>query len=340
MRASPRLAARVVTGLSLAAAIAAAACDDSGTIVPSAEAGAGAGANGLVDPAVLMRGEYLVRSVAGCGECHTPRDANGNLDMSRWLGGVAYRFDVVPDDDTMGGISAPNLSPAALASVSDADIERAFLDGVGLRGEALYPLMPYYAYRNMTEADADAIVTYLRSIPPIDGQVPPRQPLPAPLDAPAPPLSETEIPHTTLPSTDARYASAERGRYLAGEIGFCLDCHTPWRSGTSSPLDMTRAFGGGRAFSAREWVVPPPAPPVIYSSNVTPAMSGLAGWTAQTVVNALHGDVDAKGQPLCRPMPSGPSGGLAGLSQDDAADIGVYLTTLPPIESGEIPSCP
>jgi mono/diheme cytochrome c family protein len=325
-------------GLALAIAVAAAACDESGTIVEFAEAGAARTA--LVDPAVLERGEYLVRSVAGCGECHTPRDAQGNLDMSRWLAGVPYRFDVAPGDDTVGGISAPNLTPAALSAVSDADIKRAFLDGVGFDGGPLYPLMPYYAYHNMTDADADAIVTYLRSVAPIDGEVPPRQALPLAFDAPAPPLAEGEIPHTTLPATDASYAAAERGRYLAGEIGFCLDCHTPWRWGAGSPLDMTRAFGGGRAFSAREWVVPAPAPPVIYSSNVTPATSGIAGWTPQAVVNALHADVDEKGRALCRPMPSGPFGGFAGLSQQDATDIGVYLTTLPPIDSGQIPVCP
>ena len=84
-------------------------------------------------PSVLERGEYLVRSVAGCGECHTPRDAQGNLDRSQWLAGVANRFDLTPDDDTTGGISAPNLTPEHLATWTDAQIERAFLDGVGAR---------------------------------------------------------------------------------------------------------------------------------------------------------------------------------------------------------------
>ena len=51
---------------------------------------ASSGASALVDPAVLERGEYLAHSVAGCGECHTPRDATGNLDQSMWLAGVAH----------------------------------------------------------------------------------------------------------------------------------------------------------------------------------------------------------------------------------------------------------
>ena len=83
-----------------------AACDgNAGTVVPTVDAGTSSSSS-LVDPSVLERGEYLVRSVAGCGECHTPRDAQGNLDQSQWLGGVPNRFDLVPDDDTMGGAGA------------------------------------------------------------------------------------------------------------------------------------------------------------------------------------------------------------------------------------------
>jgi mono/diheme cytochrome c family protein len=322
----------------LAVAAMAPGCDDGGSSTPAADAGTEA--SGLVDPAVLERGEYLVRSVAGCGECHTPRDAQGNLDMSRWLSGVPDRFDLVPDDDTMGGISAANLTPEHLSTWTDAQIEAAFLDGVSIDGSPLYPLMPYYAYHNMTKADADAIVTYLRALPSVGGEVPARQPLPVPLTAPAPPVDESTIPHTTLASTHPDYASAERGRYLAGEVGFCLDCHTPWRLGVTPPLDMTRAFAGGRGFSATEWSVPSPAPAVVYSYDVTPHASGIAGWTAGDVVAVLQAGTPPGGASLCRPMPSGPVGGFGGMLAQDARDIGNYLTTLPPVDGGEIPRCP
>src|SRR5277367_5503986 len=36
----------------------------------------------------VERGRYLVEDVAMCEECHTPRDANGNLDESRRLQGA------------------------------------------------------------------------------------------------------------------------------------------------------------------------------------------------------------------------------------------------------------
>jgi hypothetical protein len=322
----------------LAGAALAPACDQAGTATTPPD-GAAAG-SALVDPAVLERGEYLVRSVAGCGECHTPRDAQGHLDMSRWMAGVANRFDLVPDDPDTGSVSAPNLTPAHLATWTDAQIEHAFLDGVGIDGAPLFPLMPYYAYRNMTDADAAAIVTYLRALPAVDGDVPARQPLPVAFDSPAPPLPESAIPHTTLPAADPSFAAAERGRYLAGEIGFCLDCHTPWRLGVTPPLDLARVFGGGRSFSALEWSFPPPAPAVVYSYDVTPHASGIAGWTPDEVVTVLsHGTVPTGGS-LCGPMPSGPLGGFGGLLDGDAHDIGVYLTTIPPIAGGDdAPQC-
>ena len=33
----------------------------------------------------IERGRYLVEEVAKCAECHTPRDAEGELDRHAWL---------------------------------------------------------------------------------------------------------------------------------------------------------------------------------------------------------------------------------------------------------------
>src|SRR5205085_3192610 len=41
----------------------------------------------------LARGEYLVRAVGHCGECHTPRGMTQAVDNSRFLGGNATHPD-------------------------------------------------------------------------------------------------------------------------------------------------------------------------------------------------------------------------------------------------------
>ena len=62
-------------------------------------------------PAAL-NGRYLVEGLGHCGECHTPRDAMGGREMSRWLAGG-------PNPDGKGKI--PNITPSAL-KWSEADI--------------------------------------------------------------------------------------------------------------------------------------------------------------------------------------------------------------------------
>lgn len=296
---------------------------------------------GLVDPAIVARGDYLARSVAGCGECHTPRDAAGNLDMSMWMAGVADRFDLVPEDPNVGQIPAPNLTPdpTGLGAMPEAQIIRAIRDGIGPGNRVMTPLMPSYVFHNMTDEDAHAIAIYLKTLRPIDNKLPTRQPLPIPLDKPASPVPESAIPHTTLPSSNPQSVRAEHGRYLAAEVGFCMDCHTHWVLGRDQPLDLDALFAGNRALSARDWTVPPPARRVIYSTNLTPHKSGLDKWSPQDVQVAIKTGIDRSQTQLCRPMPSGPFGAFGGLTDSDTLDIGLYLTSLPPIDSGDIPSC-
>jgi mono/diheme cytochrome c family protein len=42
--------------------------------------------------ALIKRGDYLVNQIARCGDCHTPRDARGRLDMTRHLRGAKMWF--------------------------------------------------------------------------------------------------------------------------------------------------------------------------------------------------------------------------------------------------------
>ena len=107
----------------------------------------------------VKRGKYLVEEVAKCTECHTPRDAQGQLDRSRWLQGAPIWVTPVHPNSSWAE-NAPAL--AGFPSFSAADAVNILEKGVGPRGEAIRPPMHIY---HLSHEDALAIVAYLRSVP-------------------------------------------------------------------------------------------------------------------------------------------------------------------------------
>jgi mono/diheme cytochrome c family protein len=107
----------------------------------------------------VERGRYLVEDVAMCEECHTPRDAGGNLDESRRLQGA--QIWIVPvHKDTNWANNAPPL--AGFAGYTDEQGVDILEKGVGPNGETIRRPMHIY---HMNHADAQAIIAYLRSLP-------------------------------------------------------------------------------------------------------------------------------------------------------------------------------
>jgi mono/diheme cytochrome c family protein len=292
----------------------------------------GGGSGGNAD--AVARGEYLVNVVAVCIDCHTPRDAMGQLDESKFLSGVECFVDADPADPEVGCLSTRNLTnhETGLKNRTDQEIKDLFTKGERPDGKALHPFMPYWVLGNMSDEDADAIVAYLRTVPGVDHMLPDNQPPFEPGAMPAPRFPEAKIP---MPSDDyADKEAAMRGRYLAGNVGVCMECHTPrlMVDGMEIP-DVDRAFQGGAEFPAALLGLPAGVfPEVIYSSNITPHANGIDGWTLEDIVNALKKgeDADQMGAPLCPPMPAGPMGPFANLTDADAEDLAHYLLSIPP----------
>jgi hypothetical protein len=261
--------------------------------------------------------------------------------MTRFLAGSPGLFQVpgLGPDGGVGIVGTRNLTPdmtTGLGSWTDAQIKNAILNGIDDQSKALFPIMPYFVFHNMTSSDADAIVAYLRSIPAVNQAIPERN---FDFAQPAMPVPATSLPDSTLPSTDANYASAQRGKYLAANVGICMECHTTHVTGPV-PLDVTKLFAGGESFPSAELGLPvPPFPAVIFSENVTPDSTGLTGWAAPDVVNVLKLGVDKNGVHLCPPMPFGPMGAFGGLTDGDALDIANYIVSLPPIANTVSPIC-
>ncbi|SFQ54717.1 Cytochrome c, mono-and diheme variants [Roseivivax halotolerans] len=105
----------------------------------------------------LERGRQLVEALAHCGECHTPRDALGGLDTSRWLSGA-------PNPSGDGQI--PGISPSEL-DWSETDIayylETGFTPDYDSVGGHMVPVVNNFA--QLPESDRQAVAAYLKALP-------------------------------------------------------------------------------------------------------------------------------------------------------------------------------
>ena len=107
--------------------------------------------------ALVKRGDYLVNEVARCGDCHTPRDARGELDPARALQGAALWIRPA----RRGGEwedKAPDITASGKAGDWSEEKMTRFLSA----GKKSDPPMPAY---KLTADDARAVTAYLRSLP-------------------------------------------------------------------------------------------------------------------------------------------------------------------------------
>src|ERR1051326_2126163 len=118
-------------------------------------------------------GSYLTGAVAHCLDCHTPRTADGRVDHTR-LGaggrafhgpwGVSYSANLTSDREP------------GLGAWTDSEIVASIL-GARRGGGRVLPPMPVRSYLNgIRESDLQAILAYLRSLPPRTNVVPAPEP--------------------------------------------------------------------------------------------------------------------------------------------------------------------
>jgi mono/diheme cytochrome c family protein len=113
----------------------------------------------LSDP--VKRGFYQV-TIGHCMECHTPR-VNGKSDFANGLGKGGEEFK-----GPWGVAVARNITPhreKGIGAWSDAEIKRAITQGVRKDGSPLKPPMGYLLYAQMSDADLNDVVAYLRTVP-------------------------------------------------------------------------------------------------------------------------------------------------------------------------------
>lgn len=113
----------------------------------------------IKDP--VKKGFYLV-TIGHCLECHTPFGAKG-VDFEGSLGKGGRDFPGPWGVSKSRNITAHKT--AGIGSWTDAEIKRAITKGVSKDGSPLKPPMGYPYYAKMADADLDAIVAYLRTLP-------------------------------------------------------------------------------------------------------------------------------------------------------------------------------
>ncbi|WP_417684743.1 c-type cytochrome [Roseibium sp.] len=112
-----------------------------------------------VDPEVWQLGRYLVEGPGHCSECHTPRDALGGLDKSRWLAGApaATGEGKVPGLDAASDVGGWSLADIAYY------LESGFTPEYDSVGGEMVPVQENMARLSATHREA--IATYLKALP-------------------------------------------------------------------------------------------------------------------------------------------------------------------------------
>jgi mono/diheme cytochrome c family protein len=286
-----------------------------------------------ITPELLARGTYLAEHVLLCNDCHSERDwtlysgpakppfGAGRECMTRQTQTIGIRVSE-GQGNFPGILCIRNITPdpeSGIGNWTDGEIIRAIREGVDHRGLGLFPIMPYFIYRSISDRDAEAIVAYMRNLEPVKAQRPEREidfPMstlielfPEPLDGPVPHPDETD--------------TLAYGEYLA-TIARCGFCHTP-RQNRGKDGIPGKDYAGGVPFALGSKVTP--------SKNLTPHATGIGTWTKDAFIARFK----QFGDP--RPVASLEENTLmdwsayAGITEADLGAIYDFLQSLPPVTS-------
>lgn len=251
------------------------------------------------DQASIARGEH-VAIIHMCGDCH-------NDDFS----GIS---DSAPGLIT---VSIPNLTAGAGgvgATNTDEDWVRAIRHGVGYDGRGLV-LMPSGTWYHLSDQDLGALIAYLKSLPPVDNEMPETELWTLGRVMLALGLLPPEIvPHVISIDHDAPRpippepsVTVEYGLYLART---CMICHGPELNG------RTISMGGPEQYVAL---------------NLTPG-GELQGWSEDDFIKTMRTGITPAGHQINDVMPWEYFGQM---TDDELKAVWMYLQSLPALPQGK-----
>ena len=259
------------------------------------------------------RGEYLFRAAGGC-TCH-----------SNIAKGGAFLAGGRPIKTPFGTFYGPNITPDAETGIggwSVADFARAMREGIAPDGSHYFPVFPYPAFTNITDADLEDLKAYLDTVPPV------RQPN-TPHDV-TPPFSWrftvgawkamffTPGPYRPDPE---RSDGWNRGAYLVTALAHCGECHTP--RGALGGLDADLWLAGAKRGPEGE-----------LAPNVTPHdATGIGRWSARDIADFLKTGLKPDFDDVQGLMEEAIENGYKYLGDADRAAIAEYVLGVTPIDN-------
>ena len=273
-------------------------------------------------PDRIERGKYLANHVNACMDCHSTRDWTkfaGPLTPGT-LGKGGERFD--QSIGFPGVYYSRNITPKGISRYTDGELYRVITTGVTKEGRPMFPVMPYPYYSKMDPDDIMSIIAYLRSLDPIENNVP---------------ESVSDFPMSIIINTIPKKApggtrpdeanTLAYGAYLVNAAG-CIECHTQVNKGQIIP---ELAFSGGREF-------PLATGGIVRSANITSSTeTGIGNWTEDAFINRFKSYVDSNYKP--QTVEKGafnsymPWTMYGGMKRSDLAAIYAYLHSLPAKEN-------
>jgi len=256
-------------------------------------------------PARLERGRYLVQGLLGCESCHSEKQWTQH--GAPIVPGKELAGQVLPLPGLPGTLVAANLTPdseTGSAKWSDDEIARSIREGIGHDGRTIFPIMPYEAYRGLSDEDLASVVVFLRSVTPL------RNPLPQ---------TQVQFPVNYLvrsapePVTEAVTGPDPKDRVATGKYYVSVGC------GCHSAV-QNLPFGGGETLKGPFGEAT--------SANISPDPSGISYYDEATFVTALRtGYVGARKLNSIMPF-----GEFKNLTDDDLNAIFAYLRTVSPVK--------
>ena len=266
------------------------------------------GAADAISSDPVARGRYLV-DAGDCQACHT-NPGGAPFAGARPIGtpfGIIYSANITPDAKT------------GIGSWTADQFYEALHKGVRADGARLYPAFPYPHFTQLTRADADAVRSYLATVPPIL-QVKPSNRLPFPLNLRFVMRIWNALyfrPGAFQPDP-AKSEAWNRGAYLVQGPGHCGACHTPMNFLGAEKAD--RAFQGGKL---EGWV----------TLNLTGAeRQGLASWSQADLIEYLRTGRNARAA-ASGSMSEVIYDSTSRMSDRDLEAIAIYLKALPGVGS-------